>query len=73
VKELRVPLDLRDERGLPAIHVAAGAGQTDAVRACVHMGANPRHTDDQRFSVLHAAASMGHVVVVQVCVLCPLG
>jgi hypothetical protein len=30
------------------------------------MGADPRQHDDQQFSVLHAAASMGHVAVVQV-------
>jgi hypothetical protein len=35
VRELRVPLDPRDERGLPAIHVAAGAGQ---VRLCRFTG-----------------------------------
>jgi ankyrin repeat protein len=50
------PVDARDDHGRTPLHVAAHAGQRDAMRALVKAGADPNALDDDRYDIVTIAA-----------------
>jgi ankyrin repeat protein len=67
VLELLLPLyrdvNVKDDRGITALHRAAGPGHIDAVRALLAAGANPNASDSRGETALHFACEEQRVEV----------
>jgi len=57
--------NLRDNRGMTVIHMAASIGRVGVVEQLLKLGADPSAVDDYGFTALHWAAQNGHLEMVR--------